>query len=158
VLPPPLVERVTTLVVNGTSCTPPFVQLAGVAALTGPQDVVMAPVTRLERRRDLLVDELNGLPGVHCARPGGAFYVFPDVRELEEQAGLSTEQLAARLLEAHGLAVLPGTGFGPAGAGHLRLSFAVPPADLDLALERLRQFVSDLAVAPLTDGGVHVRS
>ena len=105
-----------------------------------------------------MVDELNGLPGVHCARPGGAFYVFPDVRELEEHAGLSTEQLAARLLEAHGLAVLPGTGFGPAGAGHLRLSFAVPLADLDLALERLRQFVSDLAVAPLTDGGVHVRS
>ena len=158
VLPPALVERVTMLVVNGNSCTPPFVQVAGLAALTGPQDAVTAAVTRLERRRDLLIDKLNGLPGVRCARPSGAFYVFPDVRELEEQAGLSTDQLAARLLEAHGVAVLPGTGFGPAGAGHLRLSFAVPPADLDVALERLREFVSDLAVAPLTDGGVHVRS
>ena len=156
VLPAALVERVTTLVVNGTSCTPPFVQLAGLAALTGPQDAVTTAVARLERRRDWLVDGLNGLPGIRCARPDGAFYAFPDVRQVEERAGLSTEQLAARLLEAHGVAVLPGTGFGPGGAGHLRLSFAVSPADLDLALERLRECVSDLAVASLTDGGIHV--
>ena len=156
VLPAPLVERVTTLVVNGTSCTPPFVQLAGLAALTGPQDAVTTMVARLERRRDWLVDGLNGLPGIRCTRPDGAFYAFPDVRQIEERAGLSTEQLAARLLEAHGVAVLPGTGFGPGGAGHLRLSFAVSPANLDLALERLRECVSDLAVASLTDGGIHV--
>src|SRR6266550_2211186 len=156
VLPAPLVERVTMLVINGTSCTPPFVQLAGLAALTGPQDAVTATVANLERRRDWLVDGLNGLPGFRCTRPDGAFYAFPDVRQIEERAGLSTEQLAARLLESHGLAVLPGTGFGPGGAGHLRLSFASSPANLDLALERLREFVSDLAVAAVTDGGVHV--
>ncbi len=156
VLPAPLVERVTTLVVNGTSCTPPFVQLAGLAALTGPQDAVTATVASFERRRDWLVDGLNGLPGIRCTRPDGAFYAFPDVRQIEERAGLSTEQLAARLLEAYGVAVLPGTGFGPAGAGHLRLSFAVSPGNLDLALERLRECVSDLAVASLTDGGIHV--
>ena len=156
VLPAPLVERVTTLVVNGTSCTPPFVQLAGLAALTGPQDAVTATVGQLERRRDWLVDGLNGLPGIRCTRPDGAFYAFHDVRQIEERAGLSTEQLAARLLETYGVAVLPGTGFGPGGAGHLRLSFAVSPANLDLALERLRECVSDLAVASLTDGGVHV--
>jgi aspartate/methionine/tyrosine aminotransferase len=147
VLPAALVERVTMLVVNGTSCTPPFVQLAGLAALTGPQVAVTTAVQRLERRRDWLVDGLNGLPGVRCTRPGGAFYAFPNVRRIEERAGLSTEQLAARLLEVHGVAVLPGTGFGPGGAGHLRLSFAVPVADLDLALERLRECISDLAVA-----------
>ncbi len=157
VLPAPLVERVTTLVVNGTSCTPPFVQLAGLAALTGPQDAVTAAVARLERRRDWLVDGLNGLPGVRCPRPDGAFYAFPDVRQVEERAGLSTRQLAARLLEEHGVAVLPGTDFGPGGAGHLRLSFAVSPANLDLALERMRECVSDLAVAAVTDGGIHVR-
>jgi len=159
VLPAALVERVTTLVVNGTSCTPPFVQLAGLAALTGPQDAVTATVARLERRRDWLVDGLNGLPGIRCPRPDGAFYAFPDVRQLEERAGggLSTRQLATHLLEAYGVAVLPGTDFGPGGAGHLRLSFAVAPANLDLALERLRECVSDLAVASLTDGGIHVR-
>src|SRR5712692_963917 len=157
VLPAALVERVTTLVVNGTSCTPPFVQLAGLAALTGSQDTVTAAVARLERRRDWLVDGLNGLPGIRCPRPDGAFYAFPDVRQVEERAGLSTRQLAARLLEEHGVAVLPGTDFGPGGAGHLRLSFAVSPANLDLALERMRECVSDLAVAAVTDGGIHVR-
>jgi aspartate aminotransferase len=147
VVPAPLVERVTMLVVNGTSCTPPFVQLAGLAALTGPQESVAAAVARLERRRDWLVDGLNGLPGIRCPRPDGAFYAFPDVRKIEERARLSTTQLAARLLEVHGVAVLPGTGFGPGGAGHLRLSFAVAPAVLDLALERIRECISDLAVA-----------
>jgi len=93
------------------------------------------------------VDGLNGLPGVRCRAPGGAFYAFPDVRKIEQRAGLSTEQLAARLLDLHGVAVLPGTAFGAGGAGHLRLSFATSAADLDLALERMRECVSDLAVA-----------
>jgi len=135
------------LVVNGTSCTPPFVQLAGLAALTGSQESVTAAVARLEGRRDWLVDGLNDLPGVRCRRPDGAFYAFPNVRSIERRAGLSTEQVAARLLEVHGVAVLPGTGFGPGGAGHLRLSFAVSPRDLDLALDRIRECVSELAVA-----------
>ena len=148
VVPAALVERVTMLVVNGTSCTPPFVQLAGLAALTGSQESVTTAVRGFERRRDWLVDGLNSLPGVRCTQPGGAFYAFPDVRQLEERAGLSTEQLAARLLDVHGVAVLPGTAFGPGGAGHLRLSFASATADLDLALERIRECVSDLA--PLT--------
>ncbi len=158
VLPAALVERVTMLVVNGTSCTPPFVQLAGLAALTGPQDAVTAAVARFEGRRDWLVDGLNGLPGIRCTRPEGAFYAFPDVRQVEERSGLSTRELATRLLDEYGVALLPGTDFGPGGAGHLRLSFAVSPADLDLALDRIRECVSDLAVASLADGGIHVRS
>jgi aspartate/methionine/tyrosine aminotransferase len=147
VVPAPLVERVTKLVVNGTSCTPPFVQLAGLAALTGSQDCVTAAVRRYERRRDWLVDALNGLPGVHCRPPGGAFYAFPNVHKIEERAGLSTEQLAARLLDVHGVAVLPGTAFGPGGAGHLRLSFATSADDLEVALGRMRECVGDLAMA-----------
>jgi aspartate aminotransferase len=148
VVPGALVERVTKLVVNGTSCTPPFVQLAGLAALTGSQDCVAAAVGRYERRRDWLVDALNGLPGVHCSPPEGAFYAFPEVREIEARTGLTTEQLAARLLEVHGVAVLPGTAFGPGGAGCLRLSFATADDDLEVALGRIRECVSDLA--PLT--------
>jgi len=148
VVPSALVERVTKLVVNGTSCTPPFVQLAGLAALTGSQDCVAAAVGCYERRRAWLVDALNGLPGVHCSPPVGAFYAFPDVREIEARTGLSTEQLATRLLEVHGVAVLPGTAFGPGGAGRLRLSFATADDDLEVALGRIRECVSDLA--PLT--------
>jgi aspartate/methionine/tyrosine aminotransferase len=148
VVPAGLVERVTKLVVNGTSCTPPFVQLAGLAALTGSQECVTTAVGCYERRRDWLVDALNRLPGVHCSALGGAFYAFPDVRQIEARTGLSTEQLAARLLEVHGVAVLPGTAFGPGGAGHLRLSFATADHDLEVALGRMRECVSDLA--PLT--------
>jgi aspartate/methionine/tyrosine aminotransferase len=108
---------------------------------------VTAAVACYERRRDWLVDALNGLPGVHCLPPGGAFYAFPDVSRIEERTGLSPEQLATRLLEVHGVAVLPGTAFGPGGAGHLRLSFATSDEDLDVALRRIRKCVSDLAVA-----------
>src|SRR3989454_12366299 len=106
VLPAALVERVTTLVVNGTSCTPPFGQLAGLAAPTGPPGAVTTAAALLERRRDWLVDGLNGLPGIRCPRPVGAFYAFPDVRQVQERAGLSTRQLAAPLLEKHGVAGL----------------------------------------------------
>jgi len=148
VVPAALVERLIKLVVNGTTCTPPFVQLAGLAALTGPQDCVTTAVEGYQRRRDWLVDALNGLPGLRCGLPGGAFYAFPDVRQIEERTGLSTEQLATRLLEQHGVAVLPGTAFGPGGAGHLRLSFATSDDDLEVALERIRECVTDLA--PLT--------
>ena len=147
VLPGALVERVTKLVVNGTSCTPPFVQLAGLAALTGSQDCVAAAVGCYERRRDRLVEALNGLPGIQCTPPGGAFYAFPDVRKVEQCTGLSTEQLAARLLEVHGVAVLPGTAFGPGGAGHLRLSFATADANIEVALERIRECVGGVAAA-----------
>jgi aspartate/methionine/tyrosine aminotransferase len=148
VVPAAIVERVTKLVVNGASCTPPFVQLAGLAALTGSQDCVAAAVGCYERRRDWLVDALNGVPGIHCSPPPGAFYAFPDVRRIEERTGLTTEELAARLLEVHGVAVLPGTAFGPGGAGYLRLSFATSDDDLGVALGRMRECVSDLA--PLT--------
>ena len=110
------------------------------------------------RRREWLIRALDEIPGFRCIMPEGAFYAFPDVRQLEERSGLSTRELAARLLDDYGVAVLPGTDFGPGGAGHLRLSCAVSPADLDLALDRIRECVSDLAVASPTDGGIHVGS
>ncbi len=150
IVPAGLVERVTKLVVNGTSCTPPFVQLAGLAALTGSQDCVAAAVGHYEGRRDWLVEALNRLPGIHCSPPCGAFYAFPNVRQIEARTGLSTEQLTTRLLDVHGVAVLPGTAFGPGGAGHLRLSFATSDDDLEVALGRMRECVSDLAEDPLT--------
>ena len=79
VMPPPLAEHVARLMVNSNSCTASFVQLAGIAALQGDQTPVAVMVAEFKRRRDLLVDGLNRLPGVRCARPRGAFYVFADV-------------------------------------------------------------------------------
>ena len=119
-----LTKRVTTLVVNGHTCTPPFIQRAGVAALTGPQDAVLSMVAELRRRRDEVVASLRAIPGVRCATPSGAFYAFPDVGDVLAATGLTAAQLAGRLLEEHGVALLPGDGFGPAGASNFRISFA----------------------------------
>lgn len=119
-----LVERITTLAVNGHTCTPPFIQRAGLAALTGPQDAVHTMVAELRRRRDEVVAALRAIPGVRCATPAGAFYAFPDVSEVLAATGLTAPRLADRLLEEHGVALLPGNGFGPAGASHFRISFA----------------------------------
>ena len=119
-----LVPRLALLVVNGHTCTPPFIQRAGVAALTGPQDAVRSMVAELRRRRDEVVAALRAIPGVRCATPSGAFYAFPDVRDIIAATGLSAPRLANRLLEEHGVALLPGGGFGAAGASHFRISFA----------------------------------
>ena len=75
------------LIVNSTSCVPPFAQLAGVAALEGPQDAVTAMVAEFRRRRDFLVPALNAIPGVRCIEPGGAFYAFPNVSALPIDGG-----------------------------------------------------------------------
>ena len=152
-LPPALVGPVTALVANSASCTPAFVQHAGLAALAGPQDWVAAQAAEFRRRRDQLVAALNGIDGVRCATPGGAFYAFPSVAGVLARGGpadgtlaadtlaadtLATEAFARHLLERHGLACVPGTVFGPAGAGHLRLAYTASREDLALAVERLR--------------------
>ena len=78
-VPEPLVEPLTRFLVNSTSCVPPFVQRAGVAALTGPQDGVERMRAEFRARRDLVVAGLAALPGVTCRVPHGAFYAFPNV-------------------------------------------------------------------------------
>ena len=139
-----LVERLTTLVVNGHTCTPPFIQRAGIAALTGPQDAVQAMVAELRRRRDDVVTALRAIPGVRCATPAGAFYAFPDVGDVLAANGLTAPQLADRLLEEHGVALLPGNGFGPAGASHLRISFAGTAGAVRDGLARLARGIAAL--------------
>jgi aspartate/methionine/tyrosine aminotransferase len=139
-VPDALVEPLTRFFVNSTSCVPPFVQHAGVAALTGPQDDVDAMVAEFAARRDLVVEGLNALPGVSCLSPRGAFYVFPNVADTP----VSAEELADRLLEEAGVAVLAGTAFGAQGADHLRLSYANSQANLTRALERMDAFLRAL--------------
>jgi aspartate/methionine/tyrosine aminotransferase len=139
-VPEALVEPLTRFFVNSTSCVPPFVQHAGIAALTGPQDAVTAMVAEFEARRDLIVAGLNALPGVSCLSPRGAFYVFPNVAGVP----IGAEELADRLLEEAGVAVLAGTAFGAEGADHLRLSYANSQANLGRALERFAGFLAGL--------------
>ncbi len=139
-VPEPLVDPLVRFFVNSTSCVPPFVQLAGVSALTGPQDEPLAMVEEFRARRDLIVAGLNELPGVSCRVPRGAFYAFPNVSEVP----IGSEELADRLLEEAGVAVLAGTAFGRVGKDNLRLSYANSRENLDRALERMRGFLESL--------------
>jgi aspartate/methionine/tyrosine aminotransferase len=139
-VPEALVEPLTRFIVNSTSCVPPFVQLAGIAALEGPQDEVAAMVAEFRARRDLVVEGLNALPGVSCRTPLGAFYAFPNVSGVP----LDADDLAIRLLEEAGVAVLAGSAFGRAGAQHLRISYAASRAQLAEALQRMDDFLGRL--------------
>jgi aspartate aminotransferase len=135
VLPAPLVEPVTRLVVNSVSCTAAFSQQAAIAALEGPWEPVERMVASFRERRDLVVAGLNAIDGISCLEPAGAFYVFPRVSDL----GLPAGELADRLLREGGVACLPGTGFGAHGEGFLRFSYANSAANLREALTRIER-------------------
>ena len=145
VVPSEWVERLVTMSVNGHTCVPPFIQRAGIAALTGPQDMVTTQIAAYRARRDLLVRGLNALPGAQCPVPAGAFYVFPDFSALLAKHGLTSRAFADRLLEEHGVAAIDGAAFGSRGEGCLRLSFASAQADLDAAVTRIGEAVASLA-------------
>ncbi len=139
-VPSDLVDPLTRLIVNSTSCVPPFVQLAGVAALEGPQDAVTGMVAEFRRRRDYLVPALNTIPGISCIEPGGAFYAFPNVSQLP----LDADTVAERLLVEAGVALLAGSAFGIHATDHLRVSYASSLENLEHAVERIRAFVASL--------------
>jgi len=116
------------------------VQLAGVAALQGDDVPVQTMVAEFKRRRDIIVEGLNALPGVTCATPRGAFYAFPNITG----TGKKSAEVAERLLNDGGVAVLGGTAFGEYGEGYLRLSYANSEANLRLALERMRPVLASM--------------
>ncbi|MGZ4441414.1 MAG: pyridoxal phosphate-dependent aminotransferase [Gaiellaceae bacterium] len=139
-VPEGLVEPLVRFFVNSTSCVPPFVQLAGVAALEGPQDAVAEMVGEFVRRRRIVVDGLNELPGVRCIEPAGAFYAFPNV----EGVPLPADVLAQRLLDEAGVATLAGSAFGRFADDYLRISYANSETNLREALSRMASFLDAL--------------
>ena len=136
--PEATVEAVRGLITVDHSCVNVAAQMAGLAAITGPMDEIDAMRETFMRRRDLVVDRLNAMPGVTCRVPGGAFYAFPNVRG----TGVESKLLAERLLmEAH-VALIPGDSFGENGKGYLRVSYAASTSELDEALGRMNQLLS----------------
>ena len=135
-----LADAITRLITNSVSCTASFEQMAGIAALTGPQDEVHRMVEEFHRRRDFIVKGLNEIKGVSCKNPGGAFYVFPNVREVP----MAPEELAPYLMREAGVACLPGTSFGEYGKGHLRFSYAVSLEEIEEALTNMDRAINNI--------------
>jgi aspartate aminotransferase len=140
VAPHALAAKLDTLMINSSSCAAAFTQIAAIEALGSPESehAVHRMIKVFERRRDLVVDGMNEIPGVRCLRPQGSFYVFPNV----EGTGFDEHELASRLLNEAGVAVLPGTAFGHAGKGFIRLAYTQSEDELKLGVRRIKEFIA----------------
>ncbi len=137
VWPKPLYDNARKLAVNAHSCVNASTQWAGIAALDGAQDCVAEMVAEFDRRRKIVVDGLNALPGISCIVPKGAFYAFPNV----SRTGWKAKALASALLDEAGVATIGGPDFGINGEGFIRLSYANSAENIRRALERMKAFL-----------------
>ena len=125
---------------NSVTNVPAFVQFAGLAALTGPQDHVLQQTARLKAKRDLVVSKFNEIEGIDCPTPDGSFYVFPSIRG----TGMTAQQFADYLVEDYGVGVVAGNAFGDRGEGHIRFTYAAPDEQLEEGLDRIKRAVEAL--------------
>jgi aspartate/methionine/tyrosine aminotransferase len=133
VMPPNVAERMMMLLQTTSSCVAPFIQRAGIEAIQGSQEMVDQMMSEYKFRRDLLVSGLNGIPGITCHTPGGAFYAFANISSF----GMSSDAFADHILEEAGIALLPGSCFGSQGEGFIRLVYASSRDNISDALLRL---------------------
>jgi aspartate/methionine/tyrosine aminotransferase len=136
-----LYDKVRKLAVNCWSCVNAPSQYAGIAAIDGPQDDVDKMMSAFDRRRKLVVEGLNGLPGISCITPKGAFYAFPNI----SATGWKAKKLASSLLEDAGVALIGGPDFGILGEGYIRLSYANSEENIERALERMARYLERAA-------------
>lgn len=135
VAPVEIIAEMDKILQASTSCVAGFVQAAGVAALNGPQDCIEKMRKEYHKRRDVIVDGLNSIDGFECAKPEGAFYVFPSIKKL----GVPSLEFCERLLRDVGVAAVPGSGFGPYGEGHVRFSYATSMENIGEGIERVKK-------------------
>ena len=138
IFPGKLYDYARKLAVNLHSCVNASAQYAGLAALTGPQDEVVKMIAEFDKRRGVVVEGLNKLPGVSCVVPKGAFYAFPNIKE----TGWKAKDLATTLLNETGVVTIGGPDFGILGEGYLRLSYANSTENILKALDRMGDFLS----------------
>jgi aspartate/methionine/tyrosine aminotransferase len=143
VWPGKLYDYARKLAVNLHSCVNASAQYAGLAALKGSQDEVRKMIAEFDKRRKVVVEGLNKLPGVSCTAPKGAFYAFPNVA----RTGWKAKALASALLEDAGVAIIGGPDFGILGEGYVRLSYANSTENILKALERMREFLANRKAA-----------
>ncbi|TMI98558.1 MAG: pyridoxal phosphate-dependent aminotransferase [Alphaproteobacteria bacterium] len=141
--PGKLYDYARKLAVNLHSCVNAPTQFAGLAALQGPQDAVHHMAAEFDKRRRMVVDGLNKLPGVSCIMPKGAFYAFPNVK----RTGWKAKALASSLLDDSGVALIGGPDFGILGEGYVRVSYANSTENILKALDRMGEFLSSRKAA-----------
>lgn len=135
IAPKLIAERMMMLLQTTSSCVSAFVQRAGIAAIEGNQSRVREMMAAYRRRRDMLVQGLNQIPGIQCHLPGGAFYAFPNISSF----GLSSEKFADVMLEKANVAMLPGSNFGSQGEGFVRMVYASSEENIEVALRRINE-------------------
>ena len=135
VWPEALVAHAERLQINSVSCVNAAAQIAGLEALTGPQDAVERMRQAFDERRKLIVGELNEIPGFRCTTPKGAFYAFPNV----QGTGVRSRELESKLLQRAGVSCLSGTSFGALGEGYLRFSYANSAEQIREGMRRVRE-------------------
>ena len=138
--PADLIEAIGRLNENSISCVNTVVQWAGVEALTGTTEYVDAMVAEFQRRRDIVYQGINEIPGLSCVKPQGAFYAFVNIKG----TGLTSAEFSNRLLEEKHVGTVPGTGFGISGEGFVRLSYATSTENIREGLRRMGEFVAEL--------------
>ena len=135
--PTQLVDLATRLAINDHSCVNAATQWAGIAALNGPQDATKAMVEAFDKRRTVIVDKLNELPGISCTMPKGAFYAFANT----SGTGMKSNELQNRFLDKAGVATVSGTSFGSHGEGYLRFSYAASLDQIETAMHRIENLL-----------------
>ncbi|MCD6278859.1 MAG: pyridoxal phosphate-dependent aminotransferase [Desulfurococcales archaeon] len=138
-------EKLTRLAVNIWSCTVSFAQKAAVAAMKGDWGPVKEMIKIFEKRRDLIVSKLREVPGFEVWASKGAFYVFPRIKKVLEETGLSVEEFVEQILYNKYVVTLPGTAFpDKAGKEFIRLSFATSFEAIEEGISRLKEGVEEL--------------
>ena len=137
--PAPIIEAMMKIHQYAMLCAPIMSQNAAIEALEHGAPSMRAMRDSYHQRRDFLVKRLNEI-GLDCHTPGGAFYVFPDIRK----TGRTSKEFALGLLDAEGVAAVPGSAFGPSGEGFLRCCYATALTDLRTAMERMERYVGSL--------------
>ena len=137
IMHPELAQALSRVATNMTSHTTTFVQRACIEAIAGPQTAPDNMVKEFYRRRDVIVNELNTIPGFNCHKPDGAFYVFVNIRK----TGYNCKELADKILHEAGVACLSGTCFGSYGEGYLRFSYANSIENIHEAIRRIKKLL-----------------
>ena len=133
IAPKVVIDKMNLLLQTTSSCVPPFIQKAGIEAISGDQKKIKQMIKEYQKRRDVLVDGLNSISNIECLKPGGAFYVFANIKK----TGKSSEEIARFLLKDANIAVLPGTNFGKYGEGYIRLCYATSLKNINLGIQQI---------------------